>query len=74
MSSCKKEKTKSSFLYPFWTNSRIKEKTNKVWSMDKTLVGTDESAGADILKCSVNKVFWKIAQNSLQNTCDGVAF
>ena len=39
-------------------------KTNKVWTMDKTLVGTKESAGAAIRRCSVNKVFWKSAENS----------
>ena len=36
----------------------------KVWSMDKTLVGTEESAGASIWRCSAKKVFWKIAQKS----------
>ena len=39
----------------------------KVWSMDKTLVGTEESAGAVIQMCSVNKVFWKIVENSQEN-------
>ena len=45
------------------------EKTKKVWSMDKTLVGMEESAGAVIRRCSVNKVFWKVSQNY---TCAGV--
>ena len=30
---------------------------NKVWSMDRTLVRMEESAGAVICRCSVNKVF-----------------
>ena len=38
-----------------------------VWSMDKTLVGTEESVGAVIRMCSVNKDFWKIAENSQEN-------
>ena len=38
--------------------------------MDKTLVGMEESAGAVILMCSVNKVFWKIVENA----CAGVSF
>ena len=42
----------------------MKEKTNKVWSMDKTLVRMEESARAVILRDSVNKVFWKTGQNS----------
>ena len=42
----------------------MKEETKKVWSMDKTLVGMEESAEAVIRKCSVNKTFWKISQNS----------
>ena len=42
----------------------MKEKTNKVWSMDKTLVGTKESAGRVIWRCSLNKVFKKIVLNS----------
>ena len=37
---------------------------NKVWSMDRTLVRMEESAGAVIRRCSVNKVFKKIAQDS----------
>ena len=37
---------------------------NKVWSVDRTLVRTEESAGAFIRRCSVNKVFKKIAQDS----------
>ena len=52
----------------------MKEKTNKVWSMDETLVGTEESAVAVIRRCSVNKAFWKILQNSQENTCAGVSF
>ena len=36
---------------------KIKEKTNKEWLMDKTLVGVEESAV--IWKCSINKVFEK---------------
>ena len=39
----------------------------KVWSMDITLVGTKESAGAVIWMCSINKVFWKIAENLQKN-------
>ena len=50
------------------------KKMNKVWSMDKTLVGTEESAGAVIQRCSVTKVFWKIAENSQENTCAKVYF
>ena len=42
----------------------MKEETKKVWSMDKTLVGMEESAEAVIRRCSVNKTFWKILQNS----------
>ena len=34
----------------------MKKKTNKVWSMDKTLVVTEESAGAVTWRCFVNKV------------------
>ena len=45
---------------------KTKEKTNKVWSIDKTLVGMEESAGAVIRGCSVNKMFWKIVENSLR--------
>ena len=30
--------------------------------MYKTLVGMEESAGVVIWRCSVNKVFWKIAK------------
>ena len=40
--------------------------------MDKSLVGMKE--GAVIWRCSVNKVFWKTAQNSQRNTCAGVSF
>ena len=42
--------------------------------MDKTLDGTEESADAAIRRCSVNKVFWKMAQNSQENTCAEVSF
>ena len=52
----------------------MKGKKKKVWSMDKVLGGTEESAGAVIWRCSVNKGFWKIAQNSQENnTCAGVS-
>ena len=44
----------------------MKEKTNKGWSMDKTLVGMEKPAGTIIQRCSVNKVFWKIVENSLE--------
>ena len=40
----------------------MKEKTNNVWSIDKTLVETEESVGSVIRKCSVNNVFWKILE------------
>ena len=36
---------------------KIKEKTKKVRSIDKTLVGTDELAGTVIQKCSTYKPF-----------------
>ena len=59
-----KQKTKKTLSeqnpsIPIVNNKRkkMKKKTRKVWSMDKTLVGTDESAGRVIQKCSVNKVF-----------------
>ena len=42
--------------------------------MDKTLVGTEESAGAVIRKCSGNKVFSEIAQNSQENVGAAVSF
>ena len=48
---------------------KMNEKTNKVWSMDKTLVVTEESAGAVIQGCYVNKIC-KSAENSHENTCD----
>ena len=38
----------------------MKEKTNNVCLIDKTLVGTEESARAVTWSCSVNNVFWKI--------------
>ena len=41
--------------------------------MDKTLVGAEESVGAAIWRGSVNKIFWKIAQDSQENTCAGVS-
>ena len=47
-----------------------KRKTNNVWSVDKTLVETEESAGAVIRKCSVNNVFWKIWQMQDSNMRD----
>ena len=43
----------------------MKEKTNKVWSMDKTFIGMEESAGA---VCFVN-AFWKIEENSQKYLC-----
>ena len=51
-----------------------KEKMHKMWSIDKTPIGTKESAGAVIQRCSVNKGFWKTAENSQENTCTGVSF
>ena len=42
--------------------------------MVKILVGMEESVGAVIQRCSVNKVFKKIAENSLEITCVGVSF
>ena len=42
--------------------------------MIKTLVETEESAGAVIRRCSVNKVLRKIAQISQENACAGVSF
>ena len=41
--------------------------------MDKALVRTEESAGAVICRCFVNKDFRKIAQNSQENNCAGVS-
>ena len=41
----------------------MKEKTTKVWSTDKTLVGTEESAEAVNWRCSANKALRKIAEN-----------
>ena len=52
----------------------MKEKTNKVWSTDKTLVKTHESAGAVIRRCFVNKIFSKIMENSQEDTCAEVFF
>ena len=52
----------------------MKEKTKKVWSVDKTLARTEESAVAVDQRYSINMVFWKIAQNSQENTCAGVSF
>ena len=41
-------------------NKRKNEgKTSKVWPVDKTLVGTEESAEAVIRRSSVNKIFLK---------------
>ena len=34
----------------------------KVYSVDKSLFGMEELAGAVLQRCSVNKVLWKIAQ------------
>ena len=42
--------------------------------MDKTLIGTEKSAGAVIRSCSVNNLFWKVVQNLQENTCAGVFF
>ena len=36
---------------------KMKEKRNKVSSMNKSLVGTEESAGVVIRTCSINKDF-----------------
>ena len=47
----------------------MKEKTNKVRSMDKTLVGTEESAGRVIWRYSLNKVIKKIVLNSQKYLC-----
>ena len=64
MQKLKKKKKKKNLseqnpIIPIVNNKRkkVKEKTRKVRSMDKTLVGTEESAGRVIQKCSVNKVF-----------------
>ena len=46
----------------------------KVWLMNKTSVGTEESAGAVIRRCSVNKGLRKIAQNYEEHTYGGVSF
>ena len=40
----------------------MKGKAEIVWSMDKTLVEMEESAGAVIWRCSGNQVFWKTAK------------
>ena len=48
----------------------MKEKTNTVWSIDKTLVETEESVGSVIRKCSVNNVFWKILEMQDTNIRD----
>ena len=48
----------------------MKEKTNNVWSIDKTLVETEESVGSVIRKCSVNNVFWKILEMQDTNIRD----
>ena len=54
----------------------MEEKKNdkKLWPKDKTLVGTEETAGAVIQRCPVNKVFWKYTQSSQENTFAGVSF
>ena len=36
---------------------------NKFRSVDETLVGTEESTGAVIRRCSVNKVFSEFTEN-----------
>ena len=51
----------------------MKEKTNKVRSVDKTLVGTEESTEAVNWRCSINKAFGKIVQTSQENSCAGVS-
>ena len=51
-----------------------KKNDKKLWPKDKTLVGTEESAGAVIQRCPVNKVFWKYTQSSQENTFAGVSF
>ena len=38
------------------------KKRKKVYSVDKSLIGMEELAGAVLQRCSVNKVLWKIAQ------------
>ena len=48
----------------------MKEKTNNVWSIDKTLVETEEWVGSVIRKCSVNNVFWKILEMQDTNIRD----
>ena len=45
-----------------------------MWSLNKTLVETKQSAGAIIRRCSVNKILWKIRQNSQENTFARVSF
>ena len=41
--------------------------------MNKTLIGTEKSAGTIIRRCFVNKVFRKIAQDAQEKTCAGVS-
>ena len=53
---------------------KMKERMNKVWLMDKALIGMEESAGAAIQRCSLNKVFWKIVKKLQENTCSGASF
>ena len=42
-----------------------------MWSMDKTLFKMEELPAGVIWRCHVNKVFWKIEQNSQENICAG---
>ena len=49
----------------------MKEETKKVWSVNK--IRTEESAGAVVRRCSVDKMFFKILQNSQENTCAGIS-
>ena len=51
----------------------MKEKTKRCDNGMKQMK-TEESADSFIQKCSVNKVFEKNAENSQENTCDGVFF
>ena len=53
---------------------KMKEKMSKVWSMDKTLVEAEESTGAVIWMCSVNKVFIEKLHKNHKTTCAGVSF
>ena len=79
-----KSQKKSSFCYNFSEETLViatinnkckkwRKKMKKVWSMDKTLIVKERSAGAVTQRCSV-KGFWKIAHNSQENICAGVSF